>query len=88
MGGTGEGNGPFMAIHDGFGGPAGGGPRGWDGFLAGADRLALDSHTYLCFGPQNADTVTVNSMKPCTLWAPLTNETMASFGLHMTAEYS
>ena len=34
--GTGEGNGPMIAIHDGFGGTV-----NWAGFLHGADRLAL-----------------------------------------------
>ena len=34
--GTGEGNGPIIAIHDGFAGVG-----SWAGFLAGADRLAL-----------------------------------------------
>lgn len=38
--GIGEGNGPFMVIHDGFGG-TGGGHLGWTGYLAGADRLGL-----------------------------------------------
>ena len=34
--GTGAGNGPVIAVHDGFAGVG-----SWAGFLAGADRLAL-----------------------------------------------
>lgn len=34
---TGIGRGPIITIHDGFMGP-----EEWDGFLDGADRLALD----------------------------------------------
>lgn len=87
IGGTGEGNGPFMTVHDGFGGP-GGGQRGWDGYLAGADRLALDTHSYLCFGFQNNDSMTQQSMKPCTMWAPLFNATLTGFGLNVGGEFS
>ncbi|KAG0152493.1 hypothetical protein CROQUDRAFT_667334 [Cronartium quercuum f. sp. fusiforme G11] len=87
IGGVGEGNGPFMIIHDGFGG-VNLGQRGWDGFLAGADRLGLDTHSYLCFGPQNADSVAYNSAKPCQQWAPLFNKTMAGFGLNIGGEFS
>lgn len=36
--GVGEGNGPLISIHDGFMGI-----DKWAGFLAGADRLGLDS---------------------------------------------
>jgi len=37
--GTGEGNGPYIAIHDHFE-PL----SNWANFLHGADRLALDTH--------------------------------------------
>ena len=40
--GIGEGNGPFLSIHDGFIGST-----SWYGFLPGADRLALDQHSYI-----------------------------------------
>jgi len=83
IGGTGEGNGPFMVIHDGFSGGA-----TWTGFLQGADRLGLDSHTYLCFGAQNSDSVAVNSVKPCQRWATLANATSAGFGLSLNGEFS
>jgi glucan 1,3-beta-glucosidase len=41
--GFGEGNGPFIAIHDGFD------IGGWDNFLPGSDRIALDTHPYFAF---------------------------------------
>ncbi|KAI3479652.1 hypothetical protein L1887_58273 [Cichorium endivia] len=48
--GTGAGNGPYMTIHDGFL-PL----SSWSGFLGGGDRVAWDTHPYLCFGQQNND---------------------------------
>lgn len=55
--GIGEGNGPFITFHDGFVAQATNISQGsWDGFLPGADRMALDQHPYLCFdasGPNN-----------------------------------
>lgn len=83
IGGTGEGNGPFMVIHDGFSAST-----GWGGFLSGADRLGLDTHTYMCFGAQNVDSVAANSAKPCQQWATVANSTSTSFGLSMTGEFS
>jgi hypothetical protein len=45
--GVGEGNGPYISIHDGFRGlPT------WAGFMAGADRLSLDMHPYFAFSAQ------------------------------------
>ena len=42
--GFGTGNGPIIAIHEGFMGV-----DPWSGFLNGADRLAIDQHPYLAF---------------------------------------
>ncbi|KAI9605533.1 hypothetical protein KEM48_002152 [Puccinia striiformis f. sp. tritici PST-130] len=83
IGGTGTGNGPFMVIHDGFSGP-----NSWNGFLQGADRLGLDTHTYFCFGNQNTDTAAMNSIKPCQQLASFANSTMGGFGLSITGEFS
>jgi glucan 1,3-beta-glucosidase len=50
--GYGAGNGPIIAMHEGFEGIA-----AWNGFLSGADRLALDQHPYLAFqATQNNNT--------------------------------
>ncbi|KAF8886220.1 glycoside hydrolase family 5 protein [Gymnopilus junonius] len=46
--GVGSGNGPYVAIHEGF--------QGVRLFLAGADRLALDQHPYLAFEGDTTDT--------------------------------
>lgn len=48
--GFGEGNGPFIAIHDGFDGQA-----NWTGFLSGSDRIALDYHPYFAFNGRAND---------------------------------
>lgn len=48
--GIGAGQGPMISFHDGFipqATPLASG--GWLGFLAGADRISLDTHPYLCF---------------------------------------
>jgi hypothetical protein len=47
--GKGEGNGPFISIHDGFKGMS-----SWAGFMEGSDRIALDSHPYFAFSGQPA----------------------------------
>jgi glucan 1,3-beta-glucosidase len=44
--GYGQGNGPYMAIHDGFNLGL------WAGFLPGSDRIILDTHPYLAFNGQ------------------------------------
>ncbi|CAH7666789.1 glycoside hydrolase superfamily, partial [Phakopsora pachyrhizi] len=46
--GFGQGKGPMMVIHDSFN-ELGAGHTGWGGFLIGADRLGLDTHTYSAF---------------------------------------
>lgn len=43
--GVGEGNGPWMSIHDGFQGVS-----SWSDFMRGSDRIALDTHPYFAFG--------------------------------------
>ncbi|KAF8209283.1 glycoside hydrolase superfamily [Mycena galopus ATCC 62051] len=46
----GAGNGPFLSIHDGFDGVS-----SWAGFLAGSDRIMLDTHPYFAFDQQPND---------------------------------
>ena len=45
--GYGDGNGPYIAIHDGFQVLS-----SWAGFLEGSDRIILDTHRYLAFDGQ------------------------------------
>ena len=43
--GIGEGNGPYISIHDGFAGLT-----SWSDFPSNTDRVALDTHPYFSFG--------------------------------------
>ncbi|SCV67159.1 BQ2448_5805 [Microbotryum intermedium] len=81
--GFGNGNGPVIVYHDGFKGTA-----VWHGFMKGSDRVALDSHRYLCFRTPNTDPLPVQSIKPCVNWMRHFNRTMRSFGISMVAEWS
>ncbi|KAJ3900736.1 glycoside hydrolase family 5 protein [Lentinula edodes] len=82
--GIGSGAGPYIAIHEGFQGPA-----IWEGFLSGADRLALDQHPvnypnlasftsqYLAFmGDTGSE------------WAIATNQSSKAFGITLGGEFS
>jgi len=81
--GIGAGNGPFISYHDAFVGIA-----GWAGFLPGADRIAIDTHPYLCFGPQNNNPMTTWAQQPCANWAAEFNKSMTQFGFSMAGEWS
>lgn len=81
--GTGEGNGPFVAFHDGFFTRA-----QWAGFLPGADRIALDDHPYICFGSQSSAPMSSYATTPCTDWGSLVNTSMGAFGMTAAGEFS
>ncbi|KAF8215056.1 glycoside hydrolase superfamily [Mycena galopus ATCC 62051] len=80
--GIGAGKGPYMAIHEAFQGPA-----IWEGFLAGADRVALDQHPYLAFTYDYVSTLDQMSVKPCA-WAIATNQSSKAFGVTLGGEFS
>ncbi|KIM40964.1 glycoside hydrolase family 5 protein [Hebeloma cylindrosporum] len=80
--GTGSGSGPYIAIHEGFQGPA-----IWEGFLPGADRLALDQHPYLAFTGDTTSTPDEMAAKPCA-WAVATNQSQKAFGVTLGGEFS
>ncbi|KAL8277511.1 hypothetical protein RQP46_010066 [Phenoliferia psychrophenolica] len=87
--GVGEGEGPWIAFHDGFvaqSTPVSEG--GWDGFLTGADRISIDSHPYLCFDAPNNDPLAFQASKPCSYWAPKVNTSSEQFGLSIAGEWS
>ena len=83
--GVGEGNGPYISIHDGF--------RGlpfWAGFMSGADRLTLDIHPYFSFSAGAADPDPIDTgtgagaggtwpSKVCNSWGPSMNQRFALF---------
>ncbi|KZT57138.1 glycoside hydrolase family 5 protein [Calocera cornea HHB12733] len=81
--GLGEGKGPFIGIHDGFIGM-----NQWAGFLAGSDRVALDTHPYNAFN--DASTAPLSSFipSPCTGWGPELNASMDAFGFSAAGEWS
>ncbi|TBU45754.1 glycoside hydrolase [Dichomitus squalens] len=83
--GTGEGNGPWIVMHDAFLGLT-----NWAGFLPNADRMQLDIHQYLCFNGQSADdySVRVGNGQPCTAWAKGQNDSMTAFGMTHVGEWS
>ncbi|KAJ3516720.1 hypothetical protein NLJ89_g941 [Agrocybe chaxingu] len=82
-GGTGEGNGPYVSIHDGFL------PRSdWVNTFPNADRITLDSHPYLCFNGQSSAPISTYATTPCTSWGGAVNNSMASFGLTNAGEFS
>ncbi|KAH9484136.1 putative glucan 1,3-beta-glucosidase D [Psilocybe cubensis] len=82
-GGTGAGNGPYISLHDGFL------PRDqWANFLPNADRLSLDSHPYLCFGPQSNAAMSTYALTPCQRWGSAVNNSMAAFGHTNAGEFS
>ncbi|KAF9465316.1 glycoside hydrolase superfamily [Collybia nuda] len=80
--GTGPGAGPYIAIHEGFQGPA-----IWEGFLSGADRLALDQHPYLAFTGDQTSSPDAMAIKPCA-WAIATNKSQTVFGVTLGGEFS
>lgn len=80
--GTGEGNGPWVMIHDGFENFG-----TWRGFMSGADRLAMDQHNYLVFTAPNNDAPGYAAARPCTYWGPGYNASMQNFGLTVSGEW-
>ncbi|TXT13576.1 hypothetical protein VHUM_00943 [Vanrija humicola] len=82
MTGYGEGNGPILAVHDGFLGP-----KEWPAFLNGADRLAMDQHPYLAFNEAYTDSMTANAQSVCA-WGGGTNDTQTEWGIVLGGEWS
>jgi aryl-phospho-beta-D-glucosidase BglC (GH1 family) len=81
--GIGEGKGPIISIHDGFASAS-----SWYGFLAGADRVALDTHPYFAFAGANNAPLTSYIAQPCNTWGPDTNTTQQQFGIYTAGEFS
>ncbi|CAE6430534.1 unnamed protein product [Rhizoctonia solani] len=81
--GYGEGNGPWISIHDGFGSLS-----SWTGLLPNSDRVALDTHPYLCFTNVDTTPITSQTTKPCSAWASNINGSMSAYGMTAAGEYS
>ena len=81
--GIGEGNGPWVVLHEGFLGLS-----EWAGVYPNADRMALDIHQYICFDQQSTDPYSARLTVPCSTWAVPQNTSMQAFGLTITGEFS
>ncbi|KAF8322656.1 glycoside hydrolase [Clavulina sp. PMI_390] len=80
--GVGAGKGPYIAFHDGFQGTA-----AWAGYMEGADRLALDSHPYLCFTDQDTDPLSAQTKRPCA-WGGSFNNSQSAYGVTVAGEWA
>ncbi|KDR69274.1 hypothetical protein GALMADRAFT_77525 [Galerina marginata CBS 339.88] len=91
--GLGAGNGPFIAIHDGFQ------PLSvWENFLQGSDRIMLDEHPYFSFGGVQTSPIAVVGdsgvvggewpLDACNNWGPGTNSSRTQFGVTIAGEFS
>ncbi|KAF8931366.1 hypothetical protein BGZ58_007673 [Dissophora ornata] len=81
---TGSDKGPWGVLHDGFLGLT-----QWEGFMHGADRLALDVHQYLIFD----QTLIALSRKdqanfPCDVWSQNMQRSSRKFGPTIVGEFS
>ncbi|KAG0324292.1 hypothetical protein BGZ99_001986 [Dissophora globulifera] len=80
----GAGKGPWGVLHDGFLGLT-----QWEGFMHGADRLALDVHQYLIF---DHDLIRMSQKEQvnfsCDVWAPNMQRSTLKFGPTLVGEFS
>jgi len=91
--GYGEGNGPYMVIHDSFRTPA-----IWTDFMNGADRVGMDTHPYFAFtGNSNPDTVDTGTgpgaggvwpARACERYSNMMNQSRSAFGITVAGEFS
>ncbi|KAI0319281.1 glycoside hydrolase superfamily [Amylostereum chailletii] len=97
--GYGEGNGPFITVHDGFLGTA-----NWTGFLPGTDRVILDTHPYFAFDGQPNDAPIATSeegklvadgasggpwpLQACSAWSDSISTSSVAFGVTVAGEFS
>ncbi|KAF7367193.1 Glycoside hydrolase family 5 protein [Mycena sanguinolenta] len=92
--GYGEGNGPFISIHDGFD-PL----TTWADFLPGSDRINLDTHPYFAFSPNPSHEPIATGEDPdsaggqwpglaCNSWGSSLNTSREQFGVTVAGEFS
>ncbi|KAJ6539597.1 glycoside hydrolase family 5 protein [Mycena capillaripes] len=91
--GYGEGNGPYIAIHDGFQSL-----DSWADFLQGSDRIILDTHPYFSFGGIDTASIAVNDdqgnpggkwpAQACNAWGPSINASQTAFGVTISGEWA
>lgn len=56
--------------------------------MKGADRLALDSHPYLCFVDQDTRPLAQQVNKPCSAWGSAFNSSLGEFGVTVAGEWA
>jgi glucan 1,3-beta-glucosidase len=81
--GYGEGNGPYVSIHDGFYSL-----DAWYNYYPNADRMAIDNHPYIAFGGQSTNPPGDFVSVPCQTWGGSVNESLNNFGLTTAGEFS
>ncbi|KAJ7639059.1 glycoside hydrolase family 5 protein [Roridomyces roridus] len=91
--GFGEGNGPYIAIHDGFQSLS-----SWADFLQGSDRIMLDTHPYFSFGGVDTAPMAVLNgagklggkwpLQACSAWGPSMNTSQTAFGVTFAGEWA
>jgi glucan 1,3-beta-glucosidase len=75
---------PPLLVDDGFNGVT-----SWEGFLSGADRVSLDTHTYIAFDtPQHNLSLSAFPEMACKNWGQQLNQSMENFGLTHSGEWS
>ncbi|KAF9158172.1 hypothetical protein DFQ26_007925 [Actinomortierella ambigua] len=80
----GAGHGPWAVIHDGFLGLS-----EWEGFMPGADRLALDVHQYLIFDYHLIRLPRAEQVRfPCYAWGQHMRRSNEAFGPTLVGEFS
>ncbi|KAJ2931107.1 hypothetical protein H1R20_g5984, partial [Candolleomyces eurysporus] len=77
---------PYLVIHDGFG-IAPYFPL-QDGFMARAERLAVEKHLYVAFEEEDTDKVSSGSAQQVCRWGPLLNQSRADHGITLATEFS
>ncbi|KAF9357614.1 hypothetical protein BGX26_003405 [Mortierella sp. AD094] len=81
---TGAGQGPWGILHDGFLGM-----QSWEGFMPGADRLALDVHQYLIFDHDLIRLSRADQVKfPCNVWSKNLQRSSLKFVPTVVGEFS
>lgn len=81
--GNGAGKGPFIAFHDGFVGV-----QSFNGFMLNADRVAWDTHPYICFTPPFTDSYDSGVTNVCNQYTTSTDQALTSHGAYIAGEWS
>ncbi|CAO1635228.1 unnamed protein product [Sympodiomycopsis kandeliae] len=81
--GTGAGNGPMIGFHDGFMGV-----DQFNNFLTNSDRVAYDTHPYICFTGPYSDSYDDGVKNVCNTFTQNTDKALANHGAYLAGEWS